>query len=293
MAYQTGTASGTADLLDKLNAFAVANGWTLNRRDASSLSISKGTVYQNLWEDGTQIKMYLATSYDGGFAWNAQPGANPFTQFSREMSGSFAAYHFFADGDYIYIVVEVDPGMFKHLAFGMIHRCSAYDGGEFSSAVLVDDLVAGRYHGLFGAYEDGLAGNGAAVNTLRLNGVDSMPEWRQLNVNTNIADYIVKSTEYGVSADPNTTLYYKDWFDNSPNTETQQTILIPIHLFVERPSNLFSPAGYIDDLRLVNMINITPGESRPIGAHDWLCFPVKSKGVAPSNNYGYAYKKIP
>jgi hypothetical protein len=293
MAYQTGTATGTADLLDKLNTFAAASGWTLNRRDANSLSISKGTVYQNLWEDGTQIKMYLATGYDGGLAWNAQPGANPFTQVSREMSGSFSTYHFFADGDYIYIVVEVDPGLFKHMAFGKIHKCSAYDGGEFSSAVLVDDLAFGRYHGLFGCWEDTLSGNLLAVNTLRLNGVDSMPQWRQLNINTSFDDYIVKSTEFWFNFGLSTTQYYKDWFDNSPNTETQQTILIPVHLFVERPSSLFSPLGYVDDLRLVNMSTINPGASRTIGANEWLCFPIKSKGVSPSNNYGYAYKIIP
>jgi hypothetical protein len=293
MAYQTGTATGTADLLDKLNAFAVAAGWTLNRRDATSLSISKGTVYQNLWEDGTQIKMRLATGYDGGLAWNAQPGSNPYTQFSREMSGSFAAYHFFSDGEYLYIVVEVDPGLFKHIAFGRIHRCANYDGGEFSSAVLVDDGVAGRYHGLFGSYEDNLAGNLAATNTLRLVGVDSMPTWRQLNVRTEYDEYLVKSTEFWFDGGTNRSTYYVDWFNNSPNTETQQTILIPIHLHVERDANMFSPAGYVDDLRLVNMTNIEPGESRTIGAHDWLCFPVKTKGVAPSNNYGYAYKKIP
>jgi hypothetical protein len=290
MAYQTGTSSGTPDLLDKLNTFAVANGWTLNRRDASSLSISKGTIYQNLWEDGAQIKARLATGYDGGSAWNAQPGSNPWTQMSREMSGSFAAYHFFASGDYIYVVVEVDPGLFKHLAFGKIHKCAAYDGGEFSSVVILDDNS--RPHGLFGCSDD--ANNGSvysAMNTLRINGVDSQPQWRQLNTNNGETDYIVKSSEFYFSNTANGGYY--DWFGNSPNTETQQTILIPIHLQVERDSSLFSPAGYIDDLRLVNMANINPGDSRVIGANEWLCFPVWKKSVSPSNNYGYAYKKIP
>lgn len=291
MAYQTGTASGTTDLLDKLNAFAVANGWTLNRRDSDSLSISKGTVYQNLWEDGTQIKMRLATGYDSGAAWNAQPGGNPWTQMSREMSGSFAQYHFFADGDYLYIVVEVDPGLFKHLAFGVINKCAAYDGGEFSCVVILDNNS--RPHGLFSCSDD--AANGViyqAMNTLRLNNVDAQPEWRQLNTNLAETAFIVKSSEFYFAAAGRND-YYKDWIDNSPNTATQQTILIPVHLFVERSSSLYSPAGYFDDLRLVNMDGINPGESKMIGSNEWLFFPVWKKGIWPSNNYGYAYKKVP
>jgi hypothetical protein len=294
MAYQTGTATGTADLLDKLNVFAVAAGWTLHRRDTNSLSISKGSVYQNLYEDGAQIRMFLATGYDGGLAWDAQPGSNPWQQMSREMSGSFAAYHFFASGDYIYIVVEVDPGMFKHLAFGKIHKCSAYDGGEFSAAVVAEAAISDKFRGLFSARDAGIGGLGfSPMNTFRLSGVDAMPTWRRLNGDTNASDYFCKSSEYYADQSQTISQLYKDWFVNSPNTGTQQTILIPIHLYVQRPSGLYSPAGYIDDLRLVNMTNINPGEIRMIGANQWLCFPVKSKDVSPSYSYGYAYKIIP
>jgi hypothetical protein len=298
MAYQTGTATGTADLLDKLNTFAVANGWTLNRRDAASLSISKSGIYQNLWENGSKILLRMATGYDGGAAWDAQPGAATWKQVSWGMSGSFSAYHFFAAGNYIYIVVEVDPGVFKHLAFGEIHKCGAYTGGEFSATVILDNengTVSIRPHGLFGCQDDGA--NFVYVNHvngLRVVGLDAQPDWRPLNGNTAVPEYVVKSSEFYFSGSNGTDNgHYRDWFVNSPNTETQQTILIPIHLYVERGSSLFSPAGYIDDLRLVNMTNINPGDSRIIGANEWLCFPVWQKGVNPSYNYGYAYKKIP
>lgn len=287
--YQTGTASGTADLLDKLNTFAVAAGWTLNRRDASSLSISKGTVFQNLFENGSEIQMRLATSYDGGLAWNAQPGSNPWTQRSREMVGSFTRYHFFANGDHIYVVVEVDPGLYKHMIFGLMNKTPGWTGGEFSCVVILD--TTSNVHGLFGCSDSSFGAVYSAMNTVRAVVDGDANIWRQLNSNEAETAAIVRSSEnWHAPNDKNS--YYTDWFINTPNTSTQQVVFIPVHLYLERTSGFFSPLGFIDDLRMVNIINIDPGATVTIGSDQWLVFPEYIKGGS-SLNQGYAYKIIP
>ena len=42
MAYQTGTADNTADLLHKLSAFATAQGWSINKSKNNLLYLRQG-----------------------------------------------------------------------------------------------------------------------------------------------------------------------------------------------------------------------------------------------------------
>ena len=57
MAYQTGTASDQTDLMNKLQTFAVANGFTLDNYDSTNrfVSISRpaDNVYVTFYWDGT------------------------------------------------------------------------------------------------------------------------------------------------------------------------------------------------------------------------------------------------
>ena len=45
MAYQTGTADNTADLLDKLKGFASAQGWSINKSKNNLLYLRQGANY--------------------------------------------------------------------------------------------------------------------------------------------------------------------------------------------------------------------------------------------------------
>ena len=92
MAYETGTATGATDLLDKLRLFAIAQGWTVNRwvswTSGYELCLQKGSAYFNLrsCQNGsllvngsTQSSKYGITlngsdGYAGGSAWDRQPG---------------------------------------------------------------------------------------------------------------------------------------------------------------------------------------------------------------------------
>lgn len=143
-AYQTGTASGPNDLLQKLVTWLVAQGWTQNMSAAVGASwrahLSKGGQFVNLrsfvnehadWAyhvatNGYGIGLYLGDGYDGGVAWNLQSGGPLYTGSTARVgmgmrlpSGAVSAYHFFDDGaDHITVVVERTPANCVHIGWG-------------------------------------------------------------------------------------------------------------------------------------------------------------------------------
>lgn len=150
-AYQTGTATGPTDLLQKLVTFLVAQGWTSD----SSVSygagwrahLHKGAQYVNLraivgeaanlstvWGSGSGVSstagygiaLYLGDGYSGAAAWNAQSGGpkdsggtNPVGAGLFMGSGSVPAYYFFDDGlDNLTVVIHRGSGLYGHLGWG-------------------------------------------------------------------------------------------------------------------------------------------------------------------------------
>jgi hypothetical protein len=295
MAYQTGTATGIADLLDKLGTFAAANGWTQNRRDASSLSISKGAIYQNYFDNTSEIWMNASTGYNAGSAWNAQPGASANVQKSRQMSGSFSAYHFFAANDYIHVVVEVDPGLFRHLVAGELAKSSGYTGGHYSGSVGFTDA---------GAWNNSLFYNKLAFGNVQypegpiLNvDIESQTGWAQFAASGDVGKLRLISTDHAnLTATPVEYHFYADTFQYStPNTPNGISVFTPVHAYVRRTGGMVSPLGYVRDLRIVNIGVFADGQSETIGSNDWLIFPASARGsgLYGTGNFGYAYKKIP
>ncbi|MGI9277486.1 MAG: hypothetical protein ACR2PT_21890, partial [Endozoicomonas sp.] len=49
MAYETGTANGVEDLLDKLRLFAIGLGWTVDRFDTTSVGTGTGNSNNGKW----------------------------------------------------------------------------------------------------------------------------------------------------------------------------------------------------------------------------------------------------
>jgi hypothetical protein len=294
MAYQTGTATGIADLLDKLGTFAAAHGWTQNRRDASSLSISKGAIYQNYFDNTSEIQMNASTGYNAGSAWDAQPGASANVQKSRQMPGAFSAYHFFADADYMHVVVEVDPGLFRHLIAGELAKPSGYTGGHYSGCVGFTD--GGGWNNTlfynFLGYGNGSFPEGPVCNV----DVESQAGFKQF-ASSSAGELKLVSTDHAnlSAADPDFFLYSDIFQFCSPNTLNGISPFTPIDCYVRRTGGFISPLGYVKDLRIVNLTNFNPGQTETIGANDWLIFPasVKGSGLYGTGNFGYAYKKVP
>jgi hypothetical protein len=173
MPYQTGGASDPVDLLQKLAAFLVANGWTQDRSATEgfgwTVSANLGGNYVNLratlsegtpWAFGLGtlhfgLHMYLGTGFDGAQPFNIQTGGpvsntQPVGVGILLSPGPFSNYYFFCDsgGDNVVVVVEKTPGLYVHLSWGSsLRKAGSYTGGAYffgsSSGYFTNDTTPG------------------------------------------------------------------------------------------------------------------------------------------------------
>lgn len=158
MSYQTGAASSSTDVLQKLITWLVSIGWTQDRSAAEgsgwTISAHKSGNYAHLracenentpWSRGFGgptygLNLYLGTGFNGSNLWNNQAGA-PLNSVGGPMgvgaflsAGPFSNYYFFADssGDNIVVVIEKTPGLFVHLGWGLsINKQGTFTGGPY------------------------------------------------------------------------------------------------------------------------------------------------------------------
>lgn len=171
-AYQTGSATSSSDLLQKLVTWLVAQGWTQNRSQSEGTGwrahLSKSGVYVNLratpgseyiWAhnlcrtpERAGIGIYVGTGYNGSNAWNAQAGGpigngqTYTTGCMMQVVGSILAYHFFDDGsDNIVVVIERTSGNFVYMGWGpSLIKAGTWTGGAYFFAPL-SGYAGGEY----------------------------------------------------------------------------------------------------------------------------------------------------
>jgi hypothetical protein len=158
MAYQTGTPAGPVDLLQQMNTFLAANGWTSDKNAASAFGweshLHNGAVYAHLGATvgaaaftnqaytGYALFLYLSDGFNGGVLWNLQPTNPPFANGTSNAvgvgmnlsAGPFSAYYFFTDAsnNNFVCVLEKTPGLFEYLAFGTsLKKCGSWTGGPY------------------------------------------------------------------------------------------------------------------------------------------------------------------
>ncbi|MDD3493018.1 MAG: hypothetical protein PHZ19_05945 [Candidatus Thermoplasmatota archaeon] len=153
MAYETGTATSRDELLDMLRVFLVANGWNQEGWAVDGtgyrLHVSKGGIYANFRTAARtegyvnynsadyryradQLAFNIGTGFNAASAWWNQPGVPPqFDYFYMTTGIAWGdgtadawnvtySYHFFENGKTVSVVVEGQPGSFKHLHFGKL-----------------------------------------------------------------------------------------------------------------------------------------------------------------------------
>jgi len=318
MTYSTGSATNIDDLFDKISTFLVTAGWTENNRASGILSISDGAMYNNLFEDGSNITMSPATSYDGGAAWDSQPGQHSDYKCKIDgFAGSIATYHFFTNGtgDYFYGVIEIDPGFYRHIIFGTMCKLGSYTGGQICCAQYLNYTGSTRNFKTYDSTKTSSAPFGSQVKSdndptnsfcsmVRADSLDSNTDnWHMLALEGNLPTTGSRafSTAFDFNdpediSDRTINWGYKDWFRSSPNSYNSLTAFAPIHIYIKRPSDFYSPMGFMEDIRAVTITNFTPGEILTIGSDDWYIFPISAKGLTAidfSGVAGYAVRKIP
>jgi hypothetical protein len=159
MSYQTGSASSSTDLLQKLVTWLVSIGWTQDRSAVEgtgwTASLHHNGNYAHLravenetvtWQSSYGqahygLLLYLGTGYNSGQPWNNQSAgaplgasSNPIGAGMRLSAGPFSNYYFFSDSaaDNVVIVVEKTPGLYVHIGWGLsIQKAGAITGGAY------------------------------------------------------------------------------------------------------------------------------------------------------------------
>jgi len=161
MAFENSSASSPVDLLQKLNTFLSANGWTSDASAADGLGwrvhMHKGAQYVHMraninefppFKDthnvnGYSITLYLGTAFLSGNAWNDQQAGAPASAADathpigagmRLQAGAIPNYYFFTDATnaHVVVVVECVSGIFTHMGWGSsLSKIGTWTGGDY------------------------------------------------------------------------------------------------------------------------------------------------------------------
>lgn len=315
--YETGTSPSVTDLLDKLRVFATANGWTQNSFGArtsgsgQALQLTKGTQYVTFIADTGTGTSTNPGNYFGCYSHNVYSAGNGTENqaqgslkcFANAMTGPYIAYHFMTGAergaDYLYVVVEVTSGIYKHIGVGKLVSLGTLTTGMFAYAsswgytASQIDLPLSTYHSW--PFDSGEASvrNGPGTQ-IRADSDGVTPRWydgsNQFSFGARFGGGV--RTLSSTLGQLRGTVYPMGLYGAS--AITGRTLLMPAWLYGERASNLSSPLGFPPGIRWVKLDYLTPGDVLTLGTDQWKVFPVIRKngstGQVNSGTYGYAYK---
>jgi hypothetical protein len=317
MAYQTGTATGIDDLVDKIRIFLNAQGWTIDKWVAPSsgydaeLYVSNGEVYVSMdtnKQSGTQAyhgvtqvidRPYLRAWINGGFntslAVDNQPNNDP-NNYPAEadwLLEPMTVYHFFEDDIYFHCVVETIPGEYVHFGWGQVEKLGTFNYGTYvygtkwaQSSSYIDEYASGQHCTPLAGYI-GEATNYCSKIMHDIEGV--LTHYRISSSGGIYKGY--GPGRFGIMS--------HDLWSVGPNNFNGLTTLQPPWVFTEAPSSLIRPVGQIKDMRSINVKAFSPGDTWTIGGDTWYIFPTVTKkdpdlkdNLPNSGWLGWAFKRV-
>jgi hypothetical protein len=328
MAYETGTATTQQDLLDKLQTFAAANGWTVDEWNTSGkeLSMHRSTVYVHFQWDSTAttggIGIYQSLGWiaagtnpwqhtdDSGTGLASLTG--PYTsqrRVDRIGDGPFTKYFFFEDDTYIHVVLEYAPGLYRHFGMGILEKVGTWTGGEYAYGHIwynsfgVQDYPQDSRHSFsFDARNTNASTDNATLHVEGLPGEPSASTkwgvmWQGTSPGNDRAAVARVNLFGGLRDGPLTNAL--SWMPANPNNG--YIPLVPIPIYYRRDAGS-SPEkwyllGFAKATRLINIRNYNPGDEITVGSDTWTVFPwVRKKwdqdDTDETGNMGIAYQKI-
>lgn len=308
--YETGTSTDVADLLVKLRAFALANGWTVHfagtRTSGSgqALQLGKGGLAGtfltnpsagNSTDPGPYIGTYCHDAYNAANGTENQ-AARSATTWSNAMAGAFQAHHFFTgsagDPPYLYVVVETAPGVFKHFGIGRLVTAGTINTGAFCHALNwsydPNDISNWTYGDHAVPFDGGESSSRNGPSTQVRADCDGIaPRWYDFYSNSG------NSIVGGFRRD--------DLWATVPSNVrfatsgmTKSSVRTHCLLLGQRLNGVYSPLGYPPGIRWCRLDDVPPGHQATVGGVTWKLFPLirknGSSGQPNSDTYGYAYR---
>lgn len=331
MAYQTGTASSQEDLMNVLQTFAAANGWTVDIMSTTNdwMALNNGSVFvQFRWDNSTGIAMFQSTAFsgtgvapgnhtgdDGCGLLDASAPYNAAVSSGRRITvgnGPYTAYHFFTDGTtkYIHVVLEYSPGLYRHFSFGTINKVGTWTGGQYAAAMSIGanpGLVSSSTHNiLWSGCNSGTtttdANNSSSVRVEGMPNQTGSMRWMLLTLQTaNLGNDRAGNARIAcpggfVGCNPWLTRY--GFFRASLLNGFLPLIKIPIFWRDTAPApDTYMLLGFVPDVFHIQMANLAPGQEFTIGGDTYMVFPIirkqnTSTSVEESKNAGVVYRKV-
>lgn len=299
VAYETGVASDPIDLLEKLETFASANGWTsdapLTAESRVLWNNTGGQVYASVLASATTWQTRGALGVDTGQAWNTQPGISSIAHTVTWGAGPFIAYHFFigseAGRNHIHVVVEIAAGRFRHWTCGELVPAGVITGGTYFDSIHVSTTSADKNESgnTRHRYICDARCAGANGGHIWIDYDGKVDNWQPVEYKgeTN-ANYCLGSFRTGGILDALINIGSTKW--------AERLALQPLEYFANRASGLRSRIGRIPNMRGCNLRNNAPGDLISVGGQTWQVFPPVARyvsapadGTESSGLYGYAY----
>lgn len=328
MAYETGTATTTVDLLSKFRVFLIAQGWTVNRDVAAGsgreVCVSKGTSFFNMraWNNEsifingsstagrTGISINGSDGFSSGATWDRQPGYPQRTsgggsdQASALMglvtnTANFPNYFFFADATCAYLELEVTAGQYQRLGFGRLQLFNGAAPGEgrfFYATHGKNVTITGTSSWLARDMDDSQFGEecvpfrGASYCTNTL-GCASYLRAAFDSFNNWAGSGSRASASHTSEAcigSRSISFPIEDW---APSVLNGVGVIVPQTVGVLRADTFINPVGVLPDIRYMDMTNYQPGAEFAFGGDTWKVFPWFQKGGLGGNR-GIAYRKV-
>lgn len=328
MAYETGTASSIEDLMNALNTFAVANGWTSDVFSATNdwMGLNNGSVYvQFRWDNTSAFAIFHSlgfintstapgnhTNDDGSASVDASAPYNATISLGRRVNGigngPFTAYHFFTDGTtkYIHCVLEYSPGLFRHWSFGTINKIGDWTGGQYAVGhVFGSNAWRNSQNSIL--FDDVSGTTNADANlrgTLHVEGFSNQAvggKWMVMTIQTSTL-----GNDRGGTArisGPGGQTGQNPWLASlgfvRANLLNGFVPLIPIPLWWRNTTptpNQYMLLGHAPDMWSIQIGNFAAGDEFTIGSDTYKVFPLVRKQTTQASEgslyAGVAYRKV-
>ncbi|HED4416091.1 TPA: hypothetical protein R4327_000587 [Pasteurella multocida] len=289
MAYQTGTASSVAILLEKLKEFAETQNWTINKHNSTQLFLSNSEGYWALEFKENLLFTLVCTGFDGSRDAFNQPGSSANSQFayrrvrtatSHLENGNFVTYDFFGTSQYLHVVVQIEAERFRHFGIGTLHKEGEYTGGQYAFGTYIEQ--SSRYLSR-GNHNFGFSGGSEAfapVLRVNLEG-DTATPWYFCPVNTHVnnvreRDYgkflltlgraAMYNSNYGAHLEKDLVFYSQSKFG-------QMLMPCPHSLIIHGKDGVFRRVGILPERYECTMVGISPRQIITISGEQWMIIP--------------------
>ena len=326
MAYETGTATGIEDLVDKLHTFATGlstTPWTEDELNTSAKysTLHRGNCYVSFrWDNTnkTDLAIFQSLGFDGPDVTpenhTDDSGAGDITlpinadrRVNFVSAGPFTKYFFFAgEGStpYIHVVVEVDSGRYRHFGFGNLKKFGTWTGGEYAYGHVWNqgdpDNVLLTTHAIM---MDGLTFTFTDGATVHMEGIADQTvdeKWGMCSRRNPCGTDRGGENRFGLRAGIRAGFWgwAMSWIPYSTPNAYKPFIPIPLVYYdVGEAPDTWEWLGEWPDMAIVNMTGFTPGQEITVGTDTWTVFPWVRKqylqaSTEESWNAGVAYKKI-